>query len=116
LKSIVEAEKNAQQISTTKKHSNRVGSLDEGAGAGSLNNNHQRHRHSHRRRRHHHRRHRRHSCSSCSTCSNCSRDEFHSDVVHSNYHHQYSGIGTGYNRKKMKESGVTADLEDVPSM
>ncbi len=144
MKSIVEAEKNAQQTST-KKNSNRVESFDDETEINSLNGNHH-HRHSHR----HHRHHRHHSYSPCSTCSDRSRNDFHSDLGHThhhhNHHHQYSeqvekpitarsfksqsssprrrnrnvhreaGTGTGFDTRIMKDSGVTADLEDVPSI
>jgi hypothetical protein len=132
-------ERNNQQNST-RKNSNRIEPIDDGTENSSNDHqNHHRHRrHSNRR---HHRRHRHHSYSSCSTCSDRS-NEFFSDVGYHHHHQHYksveriitprtirartpspprrytrpfrnTSIGTGV---QMRDSSVTADLEDVPSM
>jgi hypothetical protein len=128
------------QQNPTRKNSNRIKPVDDGT-ENSSTNDHHRHHSRHR----HHRRHRHHSCSSCSTCSDRS-NEFFSDIGYHHHHQQHfksveriitprpirtrtpspprrhtrthrsTTIDTGLQTNFMRDSGVTANLEDVPSM
>jgi hypothetical protein len=138
------AQLNSTNRNSTKKNTNRIKPADGGTDVSSLNDRHQHRRHS-RHNRHNHRHHRRRSSSSCSTCSSQSPDEFYSDIGYSHGHHyqsQYSEpvskINTprnprrrtpsppkthrttyrdsGHESKRMRDSFVATDLEDVPSM
>ena len=114
--------------------------------SGHRNHHHHKDHHRSRHHHDDYRHHRRRSYSSCSTCSDTSHEDFHSDISFNHYHHQNSepgkktitprtrrartpsppkthrssyrdsGVGTGHDNKVMRRSGVTTDLEDVPSM
>jgi hypothetical protein len=107
---------------------------------------HQRRHHSHHHHHQQNRRQSHHSHSPCSECLRNIHNEFHREPIPHHHHHQHSeplpkvitpnlpkiitptpmrfertvyrdtGINTGYETKIMRDSSVTADLEDVPCM